>query len=187
MSLTDSISLKVELFHYERLRWIEKEDLGEVAEKLKQENSDWSDQDLSEGLENLRRYYALSILDPLNFHAVPVPLDPFWHTHLLFSRDYIAFCNKVFGQFIHHQPLLYTDQRNVRFVEELYGYTIGLQPQIFNTMSPKWWQEPRPHEPEPHRFICYHMEIVDPIMRAHSLFPKHTLTRAITVADFTVS
>jgi hypothetical protein len=92
-----------------------------------------------------------------------VPLDPFWHTHLLFSHDY-GLLHKVLGQSIHHQPLLYTDQRNVHFVEELYGYPIGLQPQIFHTVSPKWWQRPRPHEAEePHRFICYHMEIVDPI------------------------
>jgi hypothetical protein len=175
MDLVSSIHAKIELFHYERLRWIEREDLSEVASKLKQEDSSWKDKDLNNGLENLKRYYALSILDPLNFHAVPVPLDPFWHTHLLFSRDYAAFCDKVFGQFIHHQPLLFAETAMVAFVRELYDYTIALQPKIFNNVDRRWW----PSLGKATHPICYHMEIVDPIARGHALFPVHKQLRSV--------
>ena len=30
--------------------------------------------------------------------------DDFWHTHLLFTRDYVQMCDAVFGRFLHHQP-----------------------------------------------------------------------------------
>lgn len=31
-------------------------------------------------------------------------IDDMWHTFLLFTRDYHAFCNKYVGEFIHHTP-----------------------------------------------------------------------------------
>jgi hypothetical protein len=31
-------------------------------------------------------------------------MDEFWHTHLLFTRDYAAMCQKIAGRFIHHEP-----------------------------------------------------------------------------------
>lgn len=32
--------------------------------------------------------------------------DTAWHCFILFTRDYAAFCQTFFGQFIHHQPLM---------------------------------------------------------------------------------
>lgn len=31
-------------------------------------------------------------------------IDDMWHTFLLFTQDYAAFCKKYFGQFVHHAP-----------------------------------------------------------------------------------
>lgn len=31
-------------------------------------------------------------------------IDQMWHVFLLYTRDYAAFCQKYFGQFLHHQP-----------------------------------------------------------------------------------
>lgn len=31
-------------------------------------------------------------------------VDAAWHTFILFTRDYAAFCADSFGRFIHHQP-----------------------------------------------------------------------------------
>lgn len=31
-------------------------------------------------------------------------IDEMWHTFLLFTRDYAAFCEKSFGAFVHHHP-----------------------------------------------------------------------------------
>lgn len=31
-------------------------------------------------------------------------IDDMWHTFILFTKDYAAFCDKYFGHFIHHSP-----------------------------------------------------------------------------------
>ena len=34
----------------------------------------------------------------------PLDADEFWHNHILFTREYTKFCNKLFGTFLHHSP-----------------------------------------------------------------------------------
>ncbi|MYM25498.1 hypothetical protein GTP46_22975 [Duganella sp. FT135W] len=31
-------------------------------------------------------------------------IDEVWHTHILFTQDYLNFCMSVFGEFLHHAP-----------------------------------------------------------------------------------
>ena len=33
-------------------------------------------------------------------------VDIFWHTHILFTRKYFKDCEAVFGQYLHHEPVL---------------------------------------------------------------------------------
>jgi hypothetical protein len=32
------------------------------------------------------------------------PIDRMWHSFLLFTKDYNAFCEQYLGRFIHHEP-----------------------------------------------------------------------------------
>ncbi len=32
------------------------------------------------------------------------PIDEIWHIFLLYTKDYMEFCDKYFGQYIHHLP-----------------------------------------------------------------------------------
>lgn len=166
--LIADLAIPIELFHYERLRWIEQEDLSEVRAKLQQEHLDWKSGFIDGGLEYLRRYYALMLLDPLNYHAVPAPLDPFCHTHILFSRDYLSFCRKLFGQFMHHQPLPASDARMARFVRDLYDYTYGVQRKLFKDVDREWWPAPQVEVPQ----FCYFRDVTDAPVREHALLPR---------------
>ncbi len=38
-------------------------------------------------------------------HSEMREIDTMWHTFLLFTKDYAAFCQRYFGKFIHHQPV----------------------------------------------------------------------------------
>ena len=33
-----------------------------------------------------------------------VPVDEFWHAHVLYTEQYAEFCQRNFGKFIHHRP-----------------------------------------------------------------------------------
>jgi hypothetical protein len=43
-----------------------------------------------------------------------VAIDEMWHTFVLFTKDYAAFCERYFGHFVHHVPTTYREQRAAR-------------------------------------------------------------------------
>jgi hypothetical protein len=44
-------------------------------------------------------------------------VDEMWHTFLLFTEEYAAYCDRVFGRFLHHHPTTPADHERAR--EEL--------------------------------------------------------------------
>jgi hypothetical protein len=38
-------------------------------------------------------------------------VDEMWHTFILFTEAYSAFCHEYFGRFIHHAPATYVDRK----------------------------------------------------------------------------
>ena len=47
---------------------------------------------------------------PVNMVGEAFVIDEMWHVFLLFTRDYSAFCDRYFGEFIHHTPKTSADQ-----------------------------------------------------------------------------
>lgn len=161
------LAIPVELFHYERLQWIEREDLSGVRARVQHEYGKWSGAKLDSGLDYLRRYYAMLVLDPLNYHAMPKALDPFYHAHVLFAQDFAFFCARVFRQQLHHQPLPPSDPHVIHFVRDLYVYTHGIQPKLFHELDAEWWPAPDQEDP-----FCWFFECTDRILREHALLPR---------------
>ncbi|HLC92110.1 MAG TPA: hypothetical protein VJH23_00180 [archaeon] len=53
----------------------------------------------------VRRYMILRALYPsARFPLANGPVDELWHTFLLFTKEYSAFCSVVADGFIHHNP-----------------------------------------------------------------------------------
>lgn len=53
----------------------------------------------------VRRYLAIRAAYPqLRFPMVWGPVDEFWHTFLLFTTEYAAFCSSLGSGFLHHFP-----------------------------------------------------------------------------------
>ncbi len=51
------------------------------------------------------RYLAICINYKESF-PIAQKIDPFWHTHILHTKDYSIFCDHVAGRFLHHLPAL---------------------------------------------------------------------------------
>ncbi len=50
-----------------------------------------------------RRFLKLRLLE--DALIVPTPdIDEVWHAHILFTKQYQAACNLIFGHYIHHTP-----------------------------------------------------------------------------------
>lgn len=41
-------------------------------------------------------------------------IDEMWHTFILFTREYSAFCERNFGRYIHHAPTTYLEKQQAR-------------------------------------------------------------------------
>jgi hypothetical protein len=52
----------------------------------------------------LKRYLILAGESNDHLGMMSTEVDNLWHTFLLFTKEYQAFCNDMFGKFIHHCP-----------------------------------------------------------------------------------
>ena len=134
-SLADSVLVPMNYAHYLALEAIDQHYFVDVRKKVKQEHPTFTNDFLDLGILYLKRYYAIHVLDPLNPPAMSLPLDPFWHSHILYSEDYFAFCNKVFGEYLHHIPLLFEDVVADQFVKSMYEHTYARHEEIFGTVD----------------------------------------------------
>lgn len=78
-----------------------------VAKKLKlpyPEGRSWSDEQIEMAIKWYRRFLKLCVKYP-QFRIVPNdPIDAVWHGHLMDTRQYIADCQEIFGEILHHYP-----------------------------------------------------------------------------------
>lgn len=94
-----------------------------------------------EDLDCLEREYLryMEIVVENKGMKLPVspPVDQFWHTHILFSRDYLAFSNALYGDYIHHYPAL-TEEDRVRLAPN-YAVILAKYEEKFGRPDERWW------------------------------------------------
>ena len=74
-----------------------------------------------EAVEALRQYYALPILEsPRQRFAISSIVDEYWHWHVLDTRGWRDFCQRVYGRMMHHVPLDPDNYSNFARVRECY-------------------------------------------------------------------
>lgn len=87
-----------------------------------------------EAVEALRQYYALPILEyPRQQFTISSVVDEYWHWHLLDTRGWRDFCNRVYGCMMHHVPLDPDNHVDFTRVRSLYKETRRLLVKHFGT------------------------------------------------------
>lgn len=152
-----------------RLCHIETENYEPVKRKLA-ELYGYSQEHVDKGIDALKQYYTVALLDPSNPHALSSTLDPFWHTHMLFSRQYAEFCKQIVGEFMHHEPLDKTNEVAVQDVTRKYQYTMEIHPQLFTEVDKTFWPSV-----EKAGIICWHggnQDMYFPVQRFRLFEPR---------------
>lgn len=81
----------------------------------------------TEAVEALRQYYALPILEyPRQQFAISSVVDEYWHWHVLDTRGWRNFCQRVYGCMMHHVPLDPDNYPDFARVRDLYVETRAL-------------------------------------------------------------
>ncbi|WP_028055629.1 hypothetical protein [Sinorhizobium medicae] len=52
----------------------------------------------------LKRFLVIASLFPQESFSMAGPTDDLWHEFILFTKEYIQFCELVGGEYIHHSP-----------------------------------------------------------------------------------
>lgn len=170
-SLLSTIILPIDEFQRKRIEAIDAEDFSGVRRKVREElhirGIEASESDLDEGILALRQYYAVALLDPKNQHAVSAAIDPYWHAHILHTRQYVKFCDQVFGQYIHHEPLDHQDSDDVELVARLYRHTAVVYRQLYGYINASLY----PVETPSTELVCKHYEVTTQDVRQHATLP----------------
>jgi len=86
-----------------------------------------------------KRFIAIIIANPGPRFPISKQVDPFWHAHLMFTRDYAEMCSKVNnGVFIHHQPMT-EKQDAVEVRANYFSSTLPEYQRMFGDPNPKYW------------------------------------------------
>lgn len=171
-TLVHTIAVPLTVYQAEKVERIDREDfdsmLWKVSEELSARTGVVPDQGfLEQGVLALKQYYAVALLDPKNRHAVSASIDPFWHAHILHTRQYLAFCDEVFGQYVHHDPLDRADTEKFATVHDLYVYTSRVYDEMFLWVDRGFF----PVVPSVTDVVCMHYDISDPQLRKDTVFP----------------
>ncbi len=82
-------------------------DLTSVMARLKRE-SGLNDETLTKAETQYRQFLQLCLNDT---GSVPTELaDKVWHCHIIDTKKYAADCEALFGEFMHHNPHIETNQ-----------------------------------------------------------------------------
>lgn len=116
------------------LQKIEMLDFRELKAKLmlpEPEGYGWTEEQTNAAETWYKRFLVLHVLHPRHQNSPSVPVDQFWHAHILDTRRYVADCQDIFGHFVHHFPYLgLRDDRDIlktvfKETNELYRQEFG--------------------------------------------------------------
>jgi len=87
----------------EMIGFLEAYDLWFVEERVERKRLIPAER-LKIAAQEFKRYMALVGLGYRGLGMLSPEVDEVWHTFILFTREYAAFCREAFGEFIHHVP-----------------------------------------------------------------------------------
>lgn len=83
------------------------------------EANEWDEAFTKEAIEEYRKFMYLKTVTrkPLTPSVV---VDSVWHMHILYMRNYEAFCEKVIGRMVYHDPGGGSEEESERFKEQYF-------------------------------------------------------------------
>src|SRR3989344_4649340 len=107
------------------LKAIQVIDLSQAKERL-MFNLGWTEKETEVAIKLYRRFLALAVKHP-KAKLIPSKLvDEVWHQHVLDTQQYPKDCNRVFGEYMHHNPYFGTTPKGKRLLPGLFKQTNDL-------------------------------------------------------------
>ena len=88
----------------------------------------WSKQNVDEALELYQMFLFLCWKYPSKKIVPTFEINVVWHEHILQTKKYILDCEKVFGQYLHHN----SNDFGIRYLDKNFLETLALVEKEFN-------------------------------------------------------
>lgn len=89
----------------------------------KKEGLGWENKKALDAIKHYKCFIFLCVKYQ-NFRLVPTKeIDEVWHLHILETRNYMSFCNKFFGEYIHHDTSLGVSQKSKKKLKSRFEKT----------------------------------------------------------------
>lgn len=89
-------------------KMIEDEDFSFIRERLKKKIKDgglgWNQKKVLSVEEHYKGFLFVCWKYRKERQIPTKDIDHFWHNHILYTKKYKNFCDRVFGYFLHHTP-----------------------------------------------------------------------------------
>jgi hypothetical protein len=83
------------------------------------------------------RYIALVVNHLDEVLPISAQIDPFWHGHIINTNDYVAMCEHLGVDYIHHNPTVSPLER--QSLQSAFDTTLVAYEAAFNKPSARWW------------------------------------------------
>ncbi|MBD8893260.1 hypothetical protein [Roseibium litorale] len=99
-------------------------DLSKVMDAFKKNHPDYSEEKLSRIETEFRRFFEVCGSHNVNYGTIDT-IDELFHTFILHTKEYVDFCNKAFGEYIHHTPKSIQEEPKlpIMYIRFLIDYT----------------------------------------------------------------
>jgi hypothetical protein len=88
-----------------------------------------------ENFTEFKKYIGLAWLHKKPLAMTSKSIDEVWHQYILFTRDYMRFCNDFYGSYFHHNPTIASRPDRTNGLEnlvQLYNQTYGKMPAVWD-------------------------------------------------------
>lgn len=85
---------------------------------------------IEEGLKVYLLIHAARLHGLIEDTSIPMPstaVDEGWHAFILCSRDYFSFCEKVYGEYLHHEPTAESDKNHTSPLTQVHPEIVKLR------------------------------------------------------------
>lgn len=113
---------------------LSKVDLGAVMAHLAKETG-LEGADLERAEDLYRKFLTLKARYPEKTFVPPRIVDLVWHTHITFTRQYMADCDLLFGSYLHHTPMEDTGDLYEENTIALLRQDFGVDPRNYGLSS----------------------------------------------------
>ena len=136
------LNSKKQLTQKQRVEAIMNYPMDTIVKRCKKDHA-YSDEDMVILEKEFKRFFALSLVyDQKSGKGMySTDVDNLWHTFILHTADYIAFCDQYLGFYLHHRPesdRKKTEQKQKELAEDFRQFIQNYEQLFEEDIHPIW-------------------------------------------------